>query len=61
MDEHLETIIFFERMPGTLHLYEAVRGWICSEFDNVKVRVQKSQISLSKLIGITQPFFEYRP
>ena len=47
MDEHMEALIFFEKMPGAFPLYEMIRGLICSEFDNVKVRVQKTQISFS--------------
>jgi len=47
MDEYTDALMFFDRLPGTFPLYEAVRGWICSEFDDVKVRVQKSQISFN--------------
>ena len=47
MNEHLDTLIFFEKIPGTFSLYEAIRESICSKFDNVKVKVQKSQISFS--------------
>ena len=47
MDEHIEALIFFEKMPGAFALYETIRELICSEFDNVTVRVQKTQISFS--------------
>lgn len=38
---------FFSKMPEALLLYEAVQEMIWSEFENVEVRVQKSQIAFS--------------
>ena len=45
LDERIDIIAFFNKMPGTLHLYDAVYQWIRSEFDDVIIRVQKTQIS----------------
>jgi len=40
-------LLFFDKMPGALPLYEAVQGMICAEFDSVRIKVQKTQISFS--------------
>ena len=43
----MNTIAFFEKMPDALPLYETIRRMIRAEFENVTVRVQKTQISFS--------------
>ena len=40
----IEYLPFFDKQPETFPLYEAVREMICAAFDNVTVKVQKSQI-----------------
>jgi len=41
------TFSFFDKMPGAIPLYEAIREWICLELGNVTVRVQKTQIAFA--------------
>ena len=41
------TFSFFDKMPEALPLYEAIREWICLEFGNVTVKVQKTQIAFA--------------
>jgi hypothetical protein len=42
-----DTLIFFDKMPQALPLYDAFVGKLCSELDNVTIKVQKTQISFS--------------
>ena len=46
-----DTMIFFDRLPGTLPLYEAVANQIHAEFPDVKVKVQKTQITFANKHG----------
>jgi uncharacterized protein YdhG (YjbR/CyaY superfamily) len=39
----IDEAIFFDKKPDMLPLYEAVRNMICTDFDGVKVKVQKTQ------------------
>lgn len=39
--------MFFDKMPQALPLYEAFVSKLCSELDDVTIRVQKTQISFS--------------
>jgi len=47
----IDEFLFFDKAPGTLSLYEAVRDMIFSEFTDVNVKVSKSQISFSNKYG----------
>jgi hypothetical protein len=42
-------LAFFDRMPAAIPLFEAVEEFISSTFDDVQIRVQKSQISFSNV------------
>lgn len=42
-----DTLMFFEKMPGALPLYEAFAGKLHARFSGVTVRVQKTQITFS--------------
>jgi hypothetical protein len=48
MDDYL---FFFEKMPGAIPLYETVRDFICSELDDVNIKVHRTQISFSNKHG----------
>ena len=39
--------IFFDKKPGTLPLYEAVRKMIFTDFDDITVKVSKTQIAFA--------------
>jgi hypothetical protein len=43
----VDTLMFFDRMPQALPLYEAFALRLRSELDHVTVKVQKTQISFS--------------
>jgi hypothetical protein len=43
----INTLMFFDRMPQSLPLYEAFATRLHSELDHVTVRIQKTQISFS--------------
>jgi len=47
MTQEIDELLFFEKMPGMFPLYNAIREIILSEFENVSVRVQKTQISFA--------------
>ena len=42
-----DIVFFFEKSPAALPLYEAFEARVISEFPDVKIRVQKTQISFS--------------
>jgi hypothetical protein len=42
-----ETLLFFNRMPQALPLYQAFVARLRSEFDDFTIRVRKTQISFS--------------
>ncbi|AGA68271.1 hypothetical protein Desdi_0744 [Desulfitobacterium dichloroeliminans LMG P-21439] len=42
-----DVLRFFDKMPKALPLYEAFVNKLCSEFDDVTIKVQKTQISFS--------------
>ena len=55
----MDDCLFFNEEPRALPLYEAVRDYICKEFENVKIKVQKTQISFSNRYGfafVSLPF-----
>ena len=43
----VDELFFFDRKPGTLPLYEAVRHMICKGFDDVTIKVSKTQIAFA--------------
>ena len=47
-------------MPGALRLYEAVRDMIFSEYEDVTVKVHKTQISFSNKHGFAFVSLPYR-
>jgi len=51
-------IFFFNKIPEALPLYEAIRDVICSEFEYVTIKVQKTQITFSNKHGFA--FVSYR-
>ena len=46
-----DILTFFDRMPDALPLYEAVAGKIQAEFADIKVKVQKTQITFANKHG----------
>lgn len=42
-----DVLFFFDKSPEALPLYEAFEERVLSEFDDVRIRVQKTQISFS--------------
>ena len=56
----IDEIAFFDKMPSALSLYEAVRDVICSEFEDVTVKVHKTQISFSNKHGFAFISLPYR-
>ena len=40
-----DVLIFFNKYPKLLPTYEAIRDVICAEFEHVRIKVQKTQIS----------------
>jgi len=63
MDEtkmNIDEITFFDKMPDALPLYEAVRNLICSEFERVAIKVQKTQITFSNKYGFAFVSLPYR-
>jgi hypothetical protein len=44
---NIDLLMFFDKMPKTLPLYEAVADKILAEFPDTKVKIQKTQISFS--------------
>ena len=42
-----DVFVFFDKMPEAYPLYKAVEDKICEEFAEVKIKVQKTQISFS--------------
>ena len=47
----LEEFAFFDKKPAAFPFYEAVRCYILSEFADVKMKVQKTQITFSNKHG----------
>jgi hypothetical protein len=45
--------MFFDKMPKALPLYEAFVARLLSEFDNVTIKVQNTQISFSNKYNFT--------
>jgi hypothetical protein len=43
----IDELLFFDKKPETLLLYEAVRDMILADFEDVKVTVQKTQMRLT--------------
>ena len=43
-----DLLMFFDKTPDSLTLYEAVADKICVEFKNVKVKIRKTQIAFAK-------------
>ena len=43
-----DTLLFFEKSPAALPLYQALETRVLAEFPDVKIRVQKTQISFSQ-------------
>ena len=43
----MDALMFFNKTPQALPLYEAVAEKICGEFDDVRIKTTKSQISFS--------------
>ena len=40
-----DVLLFFNKIPEILPLYKAIEDVICTEFENVRIKVQKTQIS----------------
>jgi len=56
----IDEFLFFDKTPGMLPLYEAVRDTICAEFENVTIKVRKTQISFSNRYGFAFVSLPYR-
>ena len=57
---NIDEIAFFDRTPGALRLYEAVRDMISLEFEDVTAKVHKTQISFSNRHGFAFVSLPYR-
>jgi hypothetical protein len=56
---NIDLLLFFEKMPEAMPLYEAVEKRICTELADVKIKVQKTQITFSNKHGfafVSLPF-----
>jgi len=60
MREQIDTLFFFEKMPEMQPIYEAVLDFICREFNEVTVKVQKTQISFSNRYGFAYVSLPHR-
>lgn len=47
-----ETLLFFEKQPAALPIYECFAERLYERFPDTKPRVQKTQITFSKELGI---------
>jgi hypothetical protein len=57
MDDYL---FFSNESHHVIPIYEAVKGYICSEFEGVKIKVSKTQISFSNRYGFAYVSLPYR-
>jgi len=46
-----DILMFFDKMPDMLPLYETIENKICTEFEGVRIKVSKTQISFSNKYG----------
>ena len=53
-------LFFFSEKPEAMPLYETIRDFILSEFDDVTINVQKTQISFSNRYGFAFVSLPYR-